>query len=230
MPPWSRRWWMQQASRSVPACAVPDPAPVAPQWIETMARDPSTGDSGSMEPSDPSKHRDTHAHQGRTGRAAVRAARSEQARVEGHGGGLFRAPARRAGDVATRSSSPALATFKVRRKAPRPGRNPRTGEAIPIKARNVVTFHASHKLKASRARGHTRRGRLRVKSEVPLGSSLILMEKALPAIPAAKRYFTIGEVSELVRGEAVCAAVLGAGIHPAQADEAARQPPLLPAP
>ena len=26
-------------------------------------------------------------------------------------------------------------------------RNPRTGEAIPIKARNVVTFHASHKLK-----------------------------------------------------------------------------------
>ena len=35
----------------------------------------------------------------------------------------------------------------IRRKAPRPGRNPRTGEAIPIKARNVVTFHASHKLK-----------------------------------------------------------------------------------
>ena len=37
--------------------------------------------------------------------------------------------------------------FQVRRKAPRPGRNPRTGEAIPIDARNVVTFHASHKLK-----------------------------------------------------------------------------------
>lgn len=37
--------------------------------------------------------------------------------------------------------------FHIRRKAPRPGRNPRTGEAIPIKARNVVTFHASHKLK-----------------------------------------------------------------------------------
>src|SRR6266700_5292430 len=36
--------------------------------------------------------------------------------------------------------------FNIRRKAPRPGRNPRTGEAIPIKARNVVTFHASHKL------------------------------------------------------------------------------------
>ena len=38
--------------------------------------------------------------------------------------------------------------FTIRRKAPRPGRNPRTGESIPIKARNVVTFHASHKLKA----------------------------------------------------------------------------------
>lgn len=37
--------------------------------------------------------------------------------------------------------------FQIRHKAPRPGRNPRTGEAIPIKARQVVTFHASHKLK-----------------------------------------------------------------------------------
>ncbi len=37
--------------------------------------------------------------------------------------------------------------FPIRRKAPRPGRNPRTGEAIPIAARNVVTFHASSKLK-----------------------------------------------------------------------------------
>lgn len=38
--------------------------------------------------------------------------------------------------------------FNIRRKAPRPGRNPRTGESIPINARNVVTFHASHKLKS----------------------------------------------------------------------------------
>ena len=37
--------------------------------------------------------------------------------------------------------------FQIRTKAPRPGRNPRTGEAIPIKARRVVTFHASTKLK-----------------------------------------------------------------------------------
>lgn len=37
--------------------------------------------------------------------------------------------------------------FQIRAKAPRPGRNPRTGEAIPIQARRVVTFHASYKLK-----------------------------------------------------------------------------------
>lgn len=38
--------------------------------------------------------------------------------------------------------------FNIRRKAPRPGRNPRTGEVVPISARQVVTFHASQKLKA----------------------------------------------------------------------------------
>lgn len=37
--------------------------------------------------------------------------------------------------------------FQIRTKAPRPGRNPRTGEEIPIEARRVVTFHASSKLK-----------------------------------------------------------------------------------
>jgi integration host factor subunit alpha len=37
--------------------------------------------------------------------------------------------------------------FQIRIKAPRPGRNPRTGELIPIDARKVVTFHASQKLK-----------------------------------------------------------------------------------
>jgi integration host factor subunit alpha len=37
--------------------------------------------------------------------------------------------------------------FHLRDKSQRPGRNPRTGEAIPIQARRVVTFHASHKLK-----------------------------------------------------------------------------------
>lgn len=38
--------------------------------------------------------------------------------------------------------------FLLRDKPQRPGRNPKTGEAIPISARRVVTFHASQKLKA----------------------------------------------------------------------------------
>ncbi len=38
-------------------------------------------------------------------------------------------------------------SFQMRVKAPRPGRNPRTGELIPIASRRVVTFHASQKLK-----------------------------------------------------------------------------------
>ena len=38
--------------------------------------------------------------------------------------------------------------FQLRDKPQRPGRNPKTGEAIPITARRVVTFHASQKLKA----------------------------------------------------------------------------------
>ncbi|MDR2127540.1 MAG: integration host factor subunit alpha [Burkholderiaceae bacterium] len=37
--------------------------------------------------------------------------------------------------------------FQIRLKALRPGRNPRTGEMIPIAERRVVTFHASQKLK-----------------------------------------------------------------------------------
>ena len=37
--------------------------------------------------------------------------------------------------------------FQIRVKAPRPGRTPRTGEAIPIDARRVAIFHACHKLK-----------------------------------------------------------------------------------
>ncbi len=37
--------------------------------------------------------------------------------------------------------------FQLRDKAQRPGRNPRTGEIIPIQARRVVTFHPSQKFK-----------------------------------------------------------------------------------
>lgn len=38
--------------------------------------------------------------------------------------------------------------FQLREKPQRPGRNPKTGEEIPISARRVVTFHASQKLKS----------------------------------------------------------------------------------
>jgi integration host factor subunit alpha len=38
--------------------------------------------------------------------------------------------------------------FELRQKSERPGRNPKTGEEIPITARRVVTFHASQKLKS----------------------------------------------------------------------------------
>lgn len=38
--------------------------------------------------------------------------------------------------------------FCLRRKNSRPGRNPKTGEMIPVSARRVVMFHPSHILKA----------------------------------------------------------------------------------
>jgi integration host factor subunit alpha len=51
--------------------------------------------------------------------------------------------------------------FQIRSKAPRPGRNPRTGEVIPIEARSVVTFHASAKLKGM------------VQGDLPAGDDLL---------------------------------------------------------
>ena len=42
----------------------------------------------------------------------------------------------------------AFGNFQLRKKPQRPGRNPKTGEEIPITARRVVTFHASQKLKS----------------------------------------------------------------------------------
>ena len=44
--------------------------------------------------------------------------------------------------------------FQLRDKPQRPGRNPKTGEEIPITARRVVTFHASQKLKSSVEAAH----------------------------------------------------------------------------
>ena len=38
-------------------------------------------------------------------------------------------------------------SFSVRGKSQRPGRNPKTGEEIPVSARRVVTYKASQKIK-----------------------------------------------------------------------------------
>ena len=78
-----------------------------------------------------------------------------------------------------RSSSPEHGNFDLRDKKQRPGRNPKTGEEIPIKARRVVTFRPGQKLKA-RVEGHAEAKN----------------NDVLPPIPP-KRYFTIGEVGEL---------------------------------
>ncbi|MEL0028661.1 MAG: HU family DNA-binding protein, partial [Perlucidibaca sp.] len=43
--------------------------------------------------------------------------------------------------------------FELRDKRQRPGRNPKTGEEIPITARRVVTFRPGQKLK-QRVEGH----------------------------------------------------------------------------
>jgi len=44
--------------------------------------------------------------------------------------------------------------FELRDKVSRPGRNPKTGEEIPISARRVVTFRAGQKLKSRVAQRH----------------------------------------------------------------------------
>jgi len=48
--------------------------------------------------------------------------------------------------------------FCLRDKKERPGRNPKTGEDVPIPARRVVTFHAGPKIKA-RVEGYAGTGK-----------------------------------------------------------------------
>ncbi len=43
---------------------------------------------------------------------------------------------------------PGFGNFDLRDKNERPGRNPKTGESIPVSARRVVTFTAGQKLRA----------------------------------------------------------------------------------
>jgi len=51
--------------------------------------------------------------------------------------------------------------FQLRNKAQRPGRNPKTGEEVPVTARRVVLFHASQKLTSKIEQKHRSRGRKR---------------------------------------------------------------------
>ncbi|MGJ8570477.1 MAG: integration host factor subunit alpha [Hoeflea sp.] len=50
-----------------------------------------------------------------------------------------------------------FATFQVRDKKERIGRNPKTGEEVPISPRRVMTFKASNVLKKRVLKGHTAR-------------------------------------------------------------------------
>lgn len=47
-------------------------------------------------------------------------------------------------------------TFSVRDKGPRVGRNPKTGEEVPISPRRVLSFRASHLMKERVMRGNAR--------------------------------------------------------------------------
>ena len=48
--------------------------------------------------------------------------------------------------------------FILRDKSSRPGRNPKTGEVIPVTARRVVTFRSGKKLKQQMDRSHDEQG------------------------------------------------------------------------
>ena len=50
--------------------------------------------------------------------------------------------------LGSRSNFPDFGNFDLRDKKERPGRNPKTGQEIPISARRVVTFRPGQKLKA----------------------------------------------------------------------------------
>ncbi len=52
----------------------------------------------------------------------------------------------------------AFGNFSLRDKSERPGRNPKTGERVPIPARRVVTFRAGQKLR-TRVQAYTGTGK-----------------------------------------------------------------------
>ncbi|NOY72964.1 MAG: integration host factor subunit alpha [Gammaproteobacteria bacterium] len=61
---------------------------------------------------------------------------------------MFYEEVRRALEQGSQVKLSGFGNFNLRDKRQRPGRNPKTGEEIPISARRVVTFHPGQKLKA----------------------------------------------------------------------------------
>ncbi len=61
---------------------------------------------------------------------------------------MFFEEVRRALEQGSQVKLSGFGNFNLRDKRQRPGRNPKTGEEIPISARRVVTFHPGQKLKA----------------------------------------------------------------------------------
>src|SRR3954466_6049930 len=91
--------------------------------------------------------------------------------------------------------------FQLREKPQRPGRNPKTGEEIPITARRVVTFHASQKLKAM------------VEEHYGDGKEQPQPHQRAAAADPGQALLHDRRSERALRREAARAAVLGAGIH-----------------
>src|SRR3974377_27684 len=92
--------------------------------------------------------------------------------------------------------------FDLRDKNQRPGRNPKTGEEIPISARRVVTFRPGQKLKA--------------RVEAYAGTT----QTRRTAGDSGKALLHDRRSERAVRSEAARAALLGTGVPAAQARQA----------
>ena len=70
--------------------------------------------------------------------------------------------------------------FCLRNKNSRPGRNPKTGEMIPVSARRVVMFHPSHILKAVVQERHPAVLKVTRTEGVPAATARQMEEHSIP--------------------------------------------------
>ena len=70
--------------------------------------------------------------------------------------------------------------FCLRNKNSRPGRNPKTGEMIPVSARRVVMFHPSHILKAVVQERHPAVLKVTRTEGVPSATARQMEEQSIP--------------------------------------------------